>query len=297
MSARAGAPGPGRPGGGPGRTGTMTRPAPGRSLPPPAHTPRVRLSEAFPGLIRQLPHHKPWMVTIGAIAVVVVLATCGLGSYMLVHDDNSMAAAVPTAAPSTRVRDIDSRTTDGALMTAKDVFPDVQIIAAPGVPPYKRVGDVQVETNCRLGATNDVATMLVSMGCDQMVRATFSTPDGKHFVTAGVFNLLDDKSTKSAADQFGKLVNASNRFTGFITTTPTQVLARAPTNLAYLADGHFLLYTVIARTDGNESSPDDPQIKVIVYDMLEHYLRDGALVKWATELLTASGSAAASPSH
>ena len=47
----------------------------------------------MPGLIRHLPQHKPWMVAIGAIAVVVVLAICGFGSYLLVKDDNKVVGA------------------------------------------------------------------------------------------------------------------------------------------------------------------------------------------------------------
>jgi hypothetical protein len=279
-----------------GRTGTMTRPAPRRGLPPAASHPRMRLSEAVPGLIRHLPHHKPWMITLGVIAVVVVLAMCGLSTYMVVHDDATVAASQATAGPTAVQRDIGTRSGDAALMSAADVFPSKQIVAAANVPPYKQVGDVQVEANCRLGATGTIATMLVAQGCNQMVRATFSTPDGTHFVTAGVFNLLDDKATKAAEDSLAKGVDAANRFTGYITTTPTQVIGRAPTNLAYLDDGHFLLYVVIVRTDGNESKSSDPAIQVIVYDMLEHYLRDTVMVKWSTQLLTTPGASGTSGS-
>jgi hypothetical protein len=234
------------------------------------------------------------MITLSVIAVVVVLGMCGLGTYMVVHDDNSVVAANQSSQPTAIQRDIGSRAGDDALMTATDVFPNQQIVAEPNVAPYRQLGDVQVETNCRLGATGTIATMLVAQGCNQMVRATFSTPDGTHFVTAGVFNLLDDKATKAAEDALVKGVDAASRFTGYITTTPTQVIGRAPTNLAYLSDGHFLLYVVIVRTDGTESKANDPSIQVIVYDVLEHYLRDTMMVKWGTQVLTtpnASGSA------
>jgi len=235
------------------------------------------------------------MITLSVIAVVVVLGMCGLGTYMVVHDDNSVVAANQASSQPTAIqRDIGSRAGDDALMRASDVFPNKQIVAEPNVAPYRQIGDVQVETNCRLGATGTIATMLVAQGCNQMVRATFSAPDGTHFVTAGVFNLLDDKATKAAEDVLAKGVDAASRFTGYITTAPTQVIGRAPTNLAYLSDGHFLLYVVIVRTDGNESKANDPAIQVIVYDVLEHYLRDTMLVKWGNQVVTtpnASGSA------
>jgi hypothetical protein len=262
------------------RTAAPIRPERRRIAPTPGH-PRVRLSEAVPGLIKHLPHHKPWMVAISVIAVAVVLTTCGLGSYQLLRDDSKTVTADP-AATAAKTRDISSRTTDPGQLTANDVFPGQTIVAAANVPPYKRIGGVQVETNCRLGATDDVGTLLLSLGCNQMVRATFLAPDNAHYVTAGVFNLLDQASATKAHDQLGTLLNASNRFTGYITTARTQVLGRAPTNLAFAVQGHFLLYTVIVRLDGKESAANDPQVSVIVYDLIERYLRDGVLVKWAT---------------
>jgi hypothetical protein len=233
-----------------------------------------------PGLIKHLPHHKPWMVAISVIAVAVVLATCGFGSYQLLRDDSKTVTADPPTTAA--LRDLSSRATDPALLTAGDVFPGKSIVADANAAPYKRIGGVDVETNCRLGATDDVGTLLLSMGCNQMVRATFLASDNTHYVTAGIFNLLDEASATKAHDQLGKLLNASNRFTGYITTTPTQVLGRAPTNLAFAVQGHFLLYTVIVRLDGKESLANDPTISVIVYDLIEHYLRDGVLVNWAT---------------
>jgi hypothetical protein len=221
------------------------------------------------------------MIAISVIAMAVVLTTCGLGSYQLLRDDSKTVTADP-AATAAKVRDISSRAVDPALLTANDVFPGTSISAETNVPPYKRIGGVQVETNCRLGATNDVGTLLLSLGCNQMVRATFLAPDSAHYVTAGVFNLLDEASATKAHDQLGKMLNASNRFTGYITSTATQVLGRAPTNLAFAVQGHFLLYTVIVRLDAKESAANDPQISVIVYDLIEHYLRDGVLVQWAT---------------
>ncbi len=235
------------------------------------------------------------MITISVIAVVVVLTTCGLGSYLLLRDDRKIVTADPSITATPAMRDINSRTTDGKLMGADDVFPGKQIVADPSIPPYKRVGTVQVDGNCRIAATSQVGQLLLSLGCNQVVRATFSTPDSAYYVTAGVFNLKDSAAAASAKNQLGKLLNATNRFTGYIVDKPTQVLGRAPTNLAFFAQGHFLIYTVIVRVDGKESQPDDPHIKVIVYDMLEHYLRDGVLVRWATGP-TPAPSGAGSPS-
>ena len=80
------------------------------------------------------------------------------------------------------------------------------------------------------------------------------------------------------------------------------MLGRAPTNLAWDTQGHFLIYSVIARADGKEFAPDDPHAKIIVYDIVEKYLRDHVIVQWSIDRGTpgasgpaASASAKASP--
>jgi hypothetical protein len=279
---------PGR-GGSPGRL---------RGLPPSSDLhPRMRLSRAVPGLIKHLPHHKPYMVAISAIAIVAVLATCGFGSFLLLHDDSKVITVDPAVTATAATRNIASRQTDGVLMKATDVFPTTQIKTTdPTVAPYKRLGDVQVEANCRVAGTAAIGQLLLSAGCNQVIRATFIAPDGAYYLTAGIFNLSDSTAASNAKDQLSKIISATNRLTGYITTEQTQVLYRSPTNLAFYAQGHFLIYVVIARTDGNESKPDDPNIKVIVYDVLEHYLRDTVLVKWAVGPTPSASAASAKAS-
>ena len=75
----------------------------------------------------------------------VVLATCGLGSYLLVSDDNKVVSAPTRRRPRpSRCATSSSRETDPDPLTAADVFPDAEIMVDPAVPPYKRVGEAQV---------------------------------------------------------------------------------------------------------------------------------------------------------
>jgi hypothetical protein len=299
---RTGAPGrpaapPGRPAPGvPGRP-PAPRPAPRRTLPPLADPLGTRsrsaaIKGAVPGLIRHLPHHKPWMVALGAIAVVVVLSLCGLGSYLLVKDDRQLTA-VPEPTHTVAKRDISSRTTDKALMTAANVFPDTTITADPSVPPYKRIGDPQVAVDCRAAATADLGNLLVSLGCIQVIRATFTSTDGAYLVTAGIFNLKDADSANKAEDQIKTLDNAKGRFTGYVANPSATILARAPTQAAWDAEGHFLIYAVIARLDIKELAANDPAVKVIVYDMVESYLRDHVIANWSIDPTTVTPTPAA----
>jgi len=243
------------------------------------------------------------MVALSLIAVAVVITTCGLGSYLLVRDDNKIVGAGPTVTPEVPKRDISSRTTDPALLSVADVFPDKEIMADPTIPPYKRLGNPQMAKDCRVGATSDLGKLLNKLGCNQVVRATFVSPDSAYVLTAGIFNLKDSASTTKAHTEIKQLVDTSKgRFSGLISHSSAKVLGRAPTNLAWDTQGHFLIYSVIARADGKEFAPDDPHAKIIVYDIVEKYLRDHVIVQWSIDRGTpgasgpaASASAKASP--
>lgn len=236
------------------------------------------------------------MVAIGVIATVVVMATCGLGSYLLVSDERRVVGATPTPTAAVPTRDISSRETDPSALTAADVFPDAEIVADPAFPPYTRIGEAQVAENCRIAATGEVGLLLESLGCNQVVRATFRSPDGAYLVTAGVFNLVDNAASVKAHTDIGQLVTdeANGRFNGYIPDRSLRVLGTAPTNLSWDVRGHFLVYCVIARADGKEFLPEDPNLPVIVYDLVEKYLRDTRLVEWSIDRSTPGPDASVS---
>jgi hypothetical protein len=257
--------------------------------------PRTALIKgAVPGLIRHLPHHKPWMVAIGAIAVVVVLSLCGLGSYLLVKDDRQLTAAPPPT-EVVPTRDISNRTADTSMMTVADVFPVDKITADAAVPPYQRIGDAQLVGDCRAAATGDLGKLLVTFGCNQVIRATFSSTDGAYLLTAGIFNLKDAASASQAEEQIKGMDASKGRFSGYIATPAAKILGRAPTQAAWDAEGHFLIYTVIARLDGKDLATNDPEIKIIVYDIVENYLRDHVVADWSLARGTPGPSGSANP--
>jgi hypothetical protein len=290
---------------GPAGPGTLPRPAKRagrparRGLPPlpadPAVPKSVLIRNAVPGLIRNLPHHKPWMIALSVIAVAVVLATCGLGTLMLFKDDRQLTAqSQPT--PTVPTRDISTRQKDSALMTVADVFPNKEITADAAVPPYKQIGDAQTNPDCRTAATGALGKLLVAKGCDQIIRATFFSTDGHYLVTAGILNLLDSNAASQTVEQIRSMDPSTGRFTGYITTADTKVIGRSATQVGWESEGHFLIYCVIARADGQDLATSDPMIKVIVYDMVEKYLRDTVILNWSIDRSSAAPSAGASGS-
>src|SRR4029078_7838983 len=76
-----------------------------------------------------------------------------------------------------------------------------------------------------------------------------------------------------------------------ISAKSTQILGRAPTQLAWYADGHFLAYCVIARKDGKPFGNKDPNPRIIVYDIVETYLLDQVIANLAIDRAALAGSA------
>ncbi len=216
--------------------------------------------------------------------MVAVVATCGFGTIMLVKDDNTVVGALPNATPTPPKRDITSRTADPKPMTVDDIFPTAQIIADPAVPPYQRIGKPQVSKDCRIGATSSLATLMTTYGCSQLIRASFYSPDKGHLITAGVFNLTDDAAVTKANAAIKKTLDAGKgRFTGYISTPSAKILGRAATQLAWDSRGHFLVYAVMARADGKELTSTDPHLRVMIYDIVEKYLRDQVIAEWSID--------------
>jgi hypothetical protein len=204
---------------------------------------------------------------------------------MLVHSDDSALGGAAAPTPTVFLRDISSRNADPTQLTVADVFPQPEIKVDAAVPPYKAIGQAQASTDCRLGATSDLGKLLIDLGCNQLVRGTFLSTEGTYVVTTGIFNLIDNAGAVKANTDIKTLVDSGKgRFSGFVSGTQARPLGRSATQLSWAPEGHFLIYTVIARVDGKDfADTDQPHVKVIVYDMVETHLRHNVLTAWATD--------------
>ncbi len=215
------------PGRRPGRPGRPVR----RSLPPLPQTKGMSLKE-FPGLIRQLPQHKPWMIAIGFIFSFVVLAACGFGTWQLLKDEGAPLGA-PTDGPSVERRDISSRELDSTPLALENVFPEPEIVIDPAIPPYTMIGEPQITDACELAGDLEVKRLLEGTDCTQLVRATFNSYDNGHFVTAGILNLRDNTKATEFSDELRNLVDTNQgRLRGSISDlrhrgTPATFLRRS----------------------------------------------------------------------
>ncbi len=262
------------------------QPRPGRparrSLPPLPHTRGISFRE-FPGLLKQLPHHKPWVVTIGLISAVVVLAACGFGSFLLFQ--NEAGVGVSDGTGTAVKRDISTREADPTPLTVPDVFPATEWVAEEGLPPYRMVGEPQAGEDCGVAADRQGKTVLDEAGCSQFVRATFVSWDDRFYVTAGVLNLPDQEAAKTLQTDLVTLGGSATylgHLTGYQSSGDLSVFVKAKVSRTMEVHGHFLLYVVVARMDGGDTGPDDEAAKVVTHDMLKLYLRDQVMANWAS---------------
>ncbi|MBY8874058.1 hypothetical protein K7640_19720 [Micromonospora sp. PLK6-60] len=231
-----------------------------------------------------------WPALAGGAAVLVLLALFGLGGAALLADRTGDPGAgqtdPPAALPSTQAadsgrQDLDSRDTDQAPLTAKEVFPGQKLIVADGRPAY-RVLKTQAGGDCKVAATGEVADLLVRLGCNQVVRATLRSPDGDHLLTAGLFNLTDVASAQRARDRVRQLLDErQGRFRGMAAGEDTEAVARAAARVGWQVRGHYLAYCLVTRADGEAVKAGDPAAREILFDMIELYLNQGVLERRA----------------
>ncbi|WBB66397.1 hypothetical protein [Micromonospora sp. WMMD812] len=228
-----------------------------------------------------------WQVLIGGAAVLVLLALCGLAAAALLADrtpqpqptPSYQAGANPSAEPDQHP--LDSRDTDQAPLTAKELFAGKELVATEGQPAYQ-VLKTQSSGSCAVAATDEVADLLVRLGCNQVVRATLRSADGTHLVTTGLFNLTDRASAERARDRIRQLLDErQGRFRGMAAGQDSEAIATAPARVGWQVRGHYLAYAVVARTDGETIRSGDTAVREILFDMIELHLNRGVLERRA----------------
>ncbi|MGK5523244.1 hypothetical protein ACSNN9_28355, partial [Micromonospora sp. URMC 107] len=225
-----------------------------------------------------------WQVVVGGAAVLALLALCGLGAAALLAERDRTPQAAPTAQPESaevEAQALDSRETDQAPLTAKELFPGKQLVVADGEPAY-RVLKSQSSASCAVAATGEVADLLVRLGCTQVVRATLQTPDGDHLVTTGLFNLTDRANAERARDRIRLLLDErEGRFRGMAADADSAAIATAPARVGWQVRGHYLAFAVVVRSDGETIRSGDTKAREILFDMIELHLNRGVLERRA----------------
>jgi hypothetical protein len=219
--------------------------------------------------------------------VLAVFATCGAFSYRLVQDElaGRNAQASSNDPPSATVpRDISSQEVDPEPLTVDEVFPKDEIVINPAEPPYQVLATEDTE-DCDVAAADDLAALLDDLGCSQVVRATLRSPTEAYLITGGVVNLADEDGADQAYADIKPLIeDGTGRFSGLLAGDGTEPIVLSETVAIWDFRGHFLMYTLIARADGEEfSAADNRYADLIGWDVIEVHLRTTVLEQRATQ--------------
>lgn len=288
--ARAGAAAPAKappkaPPGAPGRPGAVPPPRPRPAAVHPAWQ-RVHIN----------PHlSKRWRTILGVLGVILVLSVCGIGSWLIVLDEQQGVQAQANNAspkPSVLPVDISSREIDPNPLTSAEVFPTDSIVIDPAKPneAYKIIAKQEL-TDCRTSTKGEVSALIQGLGCSQVVRATMRSPSD-YLVTGGIFNLDTVGSAEKAWSSIREMVDQQKGgFLGYAPTSDknTRPLVLAATVVGWNMKGHYLAFCVIARSDGQEIPDRDPFASQIMWDIIEIYLKGQILEARATDPVPASG--------
>jgi len=209
-------------------------------------------------------------LVMSALAATIIVSVVGLSGFFIIAEERRGPVAESAAPPGVPAA-ISSREVDGAPLTLGEVFPEGEIRLTREAAPY-RITVTHSDTDCRGAATEELGVLVASQGCSQVVRAALVAPLGGYHVTAGIFNLAEAGEAALVSDRAGTLVEAGRgtfAALGEVEATPVQV--------GWHDRGHYLLYCVIARPDGQVVADDDPFAEQITADLVEHYLGEQIL--------------------
>ncbi|WP_026922439.1 hypothetical protein [Glycomyces arizonensis] len=234
-----------------------------------------------------------WLVVLAVISGIAVVAACGAGAFIVLREGETSPAAQGDAAtgeqessadassaPPEVVDPIERRATDPEPVSVAELFGSAAITPSGAAGPYEVLATEEL-ADCSEAGLDELAELLADSGCTQTVRATLASPDGEYAATAGVLNLED----ADEAEQLRGAVEAGleGGFAALRADGAGAELGRAPTMVGYNTYGHYLMYVVIGRADGEALEDADEAVLTVVNDIVDVWLVDQLLPRRAVE--------------
>jgi hypothetical protein len=228
-----------------------------------------------------------WLIALAVISGLAVVAACGAGAYIVLREGESAPASQPAPqgdpASGTSEEDTDApeivdpigaRETDGEPLTVEELFGAESFTPAGAAGPYE-VLEAEALDDCAEAGLDELATFLADTGCSQAVRATILNAEGDYAATAGVLNMADAEEAEALRAAIDE--GFSGGFAALRTEGAGSELGRSPTMVGYNTYGHYLLYVVIGRADGEPLEDADEDVLTIVGDIVDVWLVDQLL--------------------
>ena len=227
---------------------------------------------------------KWWLVALATVSALAVAAACAAGAFIVLREgEPEPAAPSASAEPDARssveepigapevVDPIASRATDTAPITVAELFGATEFTPAGATGAYQVLETEELE-NCADAGLDELAEILADTDCTQTVRATLINPDGEYAATAGVLNLADAAGAEALRAEID--AGLEGGFAALRTDGEAEELGRAATMVGYNTYGHYLMYAVIGRTDGEPIEDADEPVRAIVGDLVDVWFID-----------------------
>ncbi|WP_030157574.1 hypothetical protein [Glycomyces sp. NRRL B-16210] len=227
---------------------------------------------------------KWWLVALAIVSALAVAAACAAGAFIVMRggDPDAGADIAPTegeqqssvedASGAPEVVDpIAARETDAEPISVAELFGAEAITPAGAAGPYA-VLDSEELADCAEAGLDELADLLADSGCTQTVRATVVSPDGEFAATAGVLNLADADEAEAMREAID--AGLEGGFAALRTDGEAAELGRAATMVGYNTYGHYLMYVVIGRTDGEAIEDAGDEVRTIVGDLVDVWFVD-----------------------
>ncbi|MEV4345525.1 hypothetical protein AB0J83_13710 [Actinoplanes sp. NPDC049596] len=210
---------------------------------------------------------RPFQLLTRGLAALILLALLGTFGFLIFADRFRDRPPATTLAPAALA--------EPRTLALGDVFP-----AEDGVRPAGADGPYAVDLrhmsgDCAEATTGDLGPLLKQYGCREVVRAGLIAPYEGYRVTAGAFNLADAAGASEVEDLLRGLVESGD---GSFATLPSGGPGTAAPQIGWHARGHYLLYCVITRADGQLVPNDDPVATRITAEIIDTHLA-GSLLK------------------
>jgi hypothetical protein len=204
------------------------------------------------------------------LAALIVLAIVGLSAFFIIAEESRgpgrESAAAPGAEPA-----LASRAVDPEPLTQGEVFPEPTVRPATSTAGYQ-VTMTHSDSECRIATVGELGAVLDDYGCAQVVRARLTAPYGGYQVTTGIFNLADEAGAARVSELAGTLVETGRGTFTTLGGSAGDPLAEPLAQVGWHSRGHYLLYCVVARPDGQLVADDDPFAAQITAELVQQYL-------------------------
>jgi hypothetical protein len=222
-------------------------------------------------------------MVMSALGAAILLAIAGLSGFFIIAEvRRGHADTTGRTLPADPSEILTTRGGDAIPLTLDEVFPESEIRTVQGAAPY-RVDLRHIDTDCDIAATGELGRILDDQQCSQVVRATMTAPYGNYRVTTGLFNMADAIGAEQVGNTAKRVVEGgTGTFAAMSAAGPGTDPTHQPlAQVNWHEHGHFLLYAVITRPDGQVVHDDDPYARQITVDLLESYLNGQVLAKRA----------------